>query len=73
MKILLNIEETCSAVSLSASTIKRLMLEGRFPDPVRVGGRVLWRAVDLQQWAEQLAGGGLPETVKKRGRKRLAA
>jgi len=72
MKILLDINDTCQSVSLSESTIRRLMREGRFPQSVTVGSRVLWREADLQQWASQLAAGDVSEPGKKRGRPRLA-
>jgi predicted DNA-binding transcriptional regulator AlpA len=70
MKILLDKSETSAAVSLSESTIARMVLKGEFPKPVRLGGRVLWRASDLEKWAENLQ--DQPEKKEKRGRPRLA-
>jgi len=72
MKLLLNKTETCQAVALSECTIRRMMRDGRFPKPVNVGSRVLWRSTDLQQWASKLEAGDVPEPRKKRGRPRLA-
>lgn len=70
MKILLDKKETAAAVSLSESTIDRLVRSGEFPMPVKQGTRVLWRAKDLEKWADNLP----TNQVKKetRGRKRLA-
>jgi predicted DNA-binding transcriptional regulator AlpA len=72
LKILLDKEETVSAVSLSISTINRLVIEGRFPKPVRVGTRVLWRHSELVEWSEKLGDGAMLASGKKRGRPRLA-
>ena len=71
-KILLDKTETCLAVSLSPSTISRMVLDGRFPKSVRIGGCVRWRAKDIEAWAEKLASNEIPEPGKKRGRPRLA-
>ncbi|MFC6672526.1 helix-turn-helix transcriptional regulator [Marinobacterium aestuariivivens] len=39
---------------LSRSTIYRLMDEGLFPRPVRLGSRsVAWKESDLEQWLEE--------------------
>ena len=39
--------------SMSRSSIYRLMQEGEFPRPVRVGpGAVRWKASDLTAWLE---------------------
>lgn len=39
----------------SRSTIYRQMDEGRFPKPVRIGGRNYWRADVLSEWVEKYA------------------
>lgn len=70
IKILLDKSETSAAVSLSESTIARMIAAGEFPKPVNVGSRVLWRAGDLQQWADNLQQN--PVKKERRGRKRLA-
>lgn len=72
MKILLSKEDAAAAVSLSVSTINRMVSEGRFPKPVRVGVRVLFRHKDLEEWADKLANNEMPTPTKKRGRPRLA-
>lgn len=39
---------------LSRSSIYRMMDEGEFPRPIRVGRRaVAWRASDLERWQAQ--------------------
>jgi prophage regulatory protein len=36
---------------IGRSTIYRLMRDGAFPEPIRIGPRaVRWRAVELDQW-----------------------
>lgn len=66
--ILLDIKKTAEQTCLSESTINRLRREGSFPEPVKVGDRVLWKAKDLESWADSLGG----NQTKKRGRPRLA-
>jgi len=70
MKILMDKSETSGAVSLSESTIARMVADGNFPKPVRIGSRVLWRADDIKDWAEKLP--QAPIKKETRGRKRLA-
>ncbi len=41
------------AVDLSCASIYRLMSEGRFPRPIRIGRRaVRWKAEDVSDWLE---------------------
>ncbi len=70
IKILLDKRETANAVSLSESTISRMVSNGEFPQPVRAGGRVLWRAGDIDKWSKGLS--NIPARKETRGRKRLA-
>ena len=73
MKILMSKTETSKSVSLSPSTISRMIADDRFPKSVKIGDRVMWRVKDLEEWAEKLANNEIPEPPKKRGRKRLSA
>jgi predicted DNA-binding transcriptional regulator AlpA len=70
-KILIDIKGVEEAIGISYQSIRRGVEQGSIPKPVRVGGRVLWRVADLQQWSENLANNPV---VKKetRGRKRMA-
>ena len=44
-----------SLTGLSRASIYRLMDDGEFPRPVRVGKRaVAWREADLELWANKL-------------------
>jgi predicted DNA-binding transcriptional regulator AlpA len=74
VKILLDIDETAHSVSLSVSTVRKMMREKTFPSPVRVGIRILWRVADIEKWADSLTPDGVQDYVaKKRGRPRLVA
>jgi predicted DNA-binding transcriptional regulator AlpA len=37
---------------VGTSTWRRLVAAGKAPKPLKVGGRVLWRAGELAQWIE---------------------
>ena len=52
-KLLLARTEVEEMVGLSATTIYRLMREGRFPEPVRINGTsaVRWKATEVTSWA----------------------
>ena len=51
--VLLRRPEVEKIVGLSVSSLYRLMAEGSFPRPVRLGGRaVAWRATDIADWLE---------------------
>ena len=48
---LLRLGAVCQLTSLGRSTIYRLVGEGAFPQPIRIGPRaVAWRVVDLHTW-----------------------
>jgi excisionase family DNA binding protein len=70
MAILLDYDQTAKELSLSVSTIRRLVTDGKLL-PVRIGGSVRFRRADLEAFADSLAN-GLVQTHKKRGRPRLA-
>jgi prophage regulatory protein len=49
------------AVSLSVSTLEKLVRQGRFPPPRKVSdARVAWLRADLLAWAEGLPVSDLP-------------
>jgi predicted DNA-binding transcriptional regulator AlpA len=82
MKILLDKKETSQAVSLSESTIARMVKNNCFPSPIEIGTRVLWRVKDIEKWADSLRDDhqslqnpvdhGQATQKKRAGRKRLA-
>ena len=39
----------------SRASIYRMLKEGRFPQPVQINGRILWRADVLAEWVEENA------------------
>jgi predicted DNA-binding transcriptional regulator AlpA len=71
MKFLINIEETAKTVSLSQSSIKRMVADKNFPEPIHLGSRVLWRVSDIEEWVGKLKAGEVKKK-EKRGRPRLA-
>lgn len=51
---LLPIREVIEVTGLSKATIYRRVDEGRFPHPVKVGARSLWKLSTLQRWMGNL-------------------
>jgi len=53
MKKLLRLREVEALAAIGHSKIYRLLAMGRFPRPVRIGGRtVRWRSTDIDAWVE---------------------
>ena len=53
--LLIPIGTVSREVSLSKSSIYRMMATGTFPKPVRIGARaVRWVATDIEKWLKQL-------------------
>jgi predicted DNA-binding transcriptional regulator AlpA len=47
--------EVGALVNLTPRTLRRKVLEGRFPPPIRVGKRAIrWKAPDVYGWIEEL-------------------
>jgi predicted DNA-binding transcriptional regulator AlpA len=40
----------CRLAGVSLATWWRLLARGKVPPPVRLGGRVLWRVEELEEW-----------------------
>jgi prophage regulatory protein len=52
---MLRIGEVVRVTGLSASTIKRMVLDGRFPKPMRLSPRRIgWPAAEVKAWVRQL-------------------
>lgn len=56
--MLLPIDQVAGRLSVSASTVRKLVNAGRLPRPVEVGGTIRWRESDLEKWEEQLQPAG---------------
>mgnify|MGYP001468085821 CR=1 FL=1 len=69
MKLLLNKLEAANTLSISTTTLQRLVNEGKLRE-TRIGARVLFKMSDLELFTEQLSSGQFEQ--KKRGRPRLA-
>jgi prophage regulatory protein len=51
--LLLRLGAVIRVTGLSRSTLYRLIADGQFPRPVRLGPRaVAWRRVDVEAWSE---------------------
>jgi len=51
--LLLRLQGVVRVTGLSRSTLYRLIADGQFPRPVRLGPRaVAWRRVDIEAWSE---------------------
>lgn len=51
------IADVMKITALSRATLYRRMADGRFPPPVRLGGRACgWKPADLQEWIEDPQG-----------------
>lgn len=50
------LDETAAAayVAMSVTTVRGLRASGAFPARVRIGGRLLYRRADLDNWASSL-------------------
>lgn len=54
-QLLMKLTELCDQLAVSRGTIYRWLNEGKFPRPVRIGGRaVRWRAEDVEAWCSSL-------------------
>lgn len=56
MKLLLNKTEAANALSISESTLARLVREQKIRE-IKQGTRCLYRPVDLEEFVERLAAG----------------
>lgn len=76
MKLLLDKDDVAAALSISPTTVNRMMSAGQLPAPVKIGTRVLFKQEDISEWVSKLGCDQVKEIVplhqKKRGRPRLA-
>lgn len=54
---MLRITEVCRRVGVSKSQIHRLIVEAKFPSPIRIGKRIsAWIEAEVEKWlAERIA------------------
>jgi prophage regulatory protein len=54
-RMLLKLNEVCELLSVSRSTVYKLLSEGNFPRPVRLGARAIrWKVEDINDWRRSL-------------------
>ena len=51
---ILRLPAVLARVPVSKSKLYKLMNEGAFPRPVRLGGVAVWRAADVEEWLKSL-------------------
>lgn len=56
--LLIDVAEAARLTGLSPRTVWRYASSGRFPSPLRVGGRRLWNRAELIRWVNS----GCPRT-----------
>lgn len=56
--LLLTVEETLAFLggNISSRSLWRWVTQGRFPRPVRLGGRTLWKRRDIEQFVLEADG-----------------
>ena len=42
--------DVCRELGVSARGLEKMVSEGRFPVPVRIGKRAVWSSVALERW-----------------------
>jgi predicted DNA-binding transcriptional regulator AlpA len=60
---LLNVKQTAALTGVSWRSVYRQCDAGRFPQPVRIGSRSLWRRTELLDWITQ----GCPPVRSRKG------
>jgi predicted DNA-binding transcriptional regulator AlpA len=55
-RVLLSLGELAEALSLGERSIRRWVEIGQFPEPIRAGNRVRWRARDVIDWMDRRQG-----------------
>jgi len=50
---LLSAEDLADRFGVAPSTIRRQTAAGKFPQPVRVGRRILWRSDEVRAWIRE--------------------
>ena len=53
LKSLLTPDQMIELLGVSSRTLWRLRSKGAIPQPVKYGGNVRWRGVDVQRWLDE--------------------
>jgi excisionase family DNA binding protein len=51
-RLLVGAKTVCEMLSISRSQVYAMTSTGKLPQPVKVGGRTLWRRRELEAWVE---------------------
>lgn len=51
--LLISAEEVAKLLQLSIRSVWRLRTSGRMPKPIRIGGAIRWRLLDIESWIAQ--------------------
>ena len=51
---ILRMRDVLARVPVSKAKLYRMMSQGAFPRPVRLGGVAVWRADDVEEWLKSL-------------------
>ncbi len=49
---LLSAYSVAESLGVSAKTIRRMVLRGEFPKPIKIGGQLRWHPNDVAPWIE---------------------
>lgn len=52
LPLLIGAKSVAVLLSISRSTLYEWCAAGRVPAPVKIGGRTLWRRVEIEAWVE---------------------
>ena len=53
-KLLLSIKDVQGILSIGKTTIYKMVKDEKFPKPIKVNGRSLWRKSDIENWVKNL-------------------
>jgi len=53
-KILISIKEVSKILSIGETLIYKMLKEDKFPKPVKIGRKSLWRKEVIEEWANKL-------------------
>lgn len=51
--MLLQLPEVCRQAGFGKTAIYRMMKEGTFPEPIKIGPASRWSQIEVQAWIEQ--------------------
>jgi len=54
-KLLYNIKELQRVVGIGRNKIYELIRQGKFPKPIKIGTKSLWKKSDVEKWVKSLS------------------